>query len=74
VVFQFVWPLLLGCLGGIGGVVVYATHTADSPSALPWLVGVPAGLVGLFMFVALVWYFILLRRTNIMLRRATGVA
>jgi hypothetical protein len=73
VVFQIVWPLLLSCLGGIGGLIVWGTNAA-TPEALPWLAGVPAGLVGLFLLVAVLWYFILLRRANIMLRRATGVA
>jgi hypothetical protein len=74
VVFQVVWPLLFACAGGIAAGIVWATHVTDSPAAWPWLTGVPAGLVGLVLFIAVLWYFILLRRTRTMLRRATGVA
>jgi hypothetical protein len=73
VVFQVVWPLLFACAGGVAGLIVWGTNSA-TPAALPWLTGVPAGLVGLVLFTAVLWYFILLRRTRTMLRRATGVA
>ena len=73
VVFQVVWPLLFACAGGIAGLIVWGTNSA-TPSALPWLTGVPAGLVGLVLLTAVIWYLVLLRRTRTMLRRATGVA
>jgi hypothetical protein len=73
VVFLIVWPLLLSCAGGITGLVVWLAKI-DNPVALMWLTGVPAGLVFLLLLVNVLWYFILLRRTAVTLKRAVATA
>jgi hypothetical protein len=68
VVWLFAWPLLLSCASGVLGLVVWATSAA-TPTALPWLVGVPSGLVGLLLLVNWLWYFLLVRRTAVTLQQ-----
>jgi hypothetical protein len=73
VVWLFAWPLLLSCASGILGLVVWAASAA-TPTTLPWLVGVPSGLVGLLVLVNWIWYFLLVRRTALTLQQVVQTA